>query len=115
ALVRQVAGADAVLFGGYGFGDEHLNRAFQNRLGRGGARPPILIVTRSSNTTDPMQFRQDPWSLTLSHSLAAPGRFFVNPNFPNSAPAISELIAGDGFELSSQHRVAIWHGGYVEA
>jgi hypothetical protein len=25
------------------------------------------------------------------------------------------LLDGDGFEVSPQHRVAIWHGGYVQA
>jgi hypothetical protein len=61
-----------------------------------------------------MEFRQDTWGLTLSHVLSATGPF-VNPKFPKSPPAISELLDGSGFEVSPQHRVAIWHGGYVES
>ena len=30
ALVRDVYEADAILIGGYGFGDEHVNRALRN-------------------------------------------------------------------------------------
>ncbi len=115
SLVRKVSRADAIIFGGYGFGDEHLNRAFQNHLGRGGIRPPILILTRSPEKTDPMQIRQDSGSLILSHALCAPGHFFVNPAHPAAAPVIPHLMERDGFEISPQHRVAIWHGGYVEA
>jgi hypothetical protein len=61
ALVRCVYKADAILIGGYGFGDEHVNRALQNRLERNGRRPPIMIFTWPPKV-DPMQLRQDTWS-----------------------------------------------------
>jgi hypothetical protein len=32
ALVRHVYEADAILIGGYGFADVHVNRALRNRL-----------------------------------------------------------------------------------
>lgn len=113
ALIRHVYEADAILIGGYGFGDEHINRALQNRLQGQGSRPPVMVLTWPPNV-DPTQFRRDGWSWPLSTSLHAPTDFFREPGH-SSTPFIPDLVRGGGFEVSIHHKVAIWHGGYIEA
>jgi SIR2-like domain len=112
ALIRRVYEADAILMGGYGFGDTHVNRALQNRLGTIGARPPVMVLTR---TTDhmPMEFRNDEWGHKLKLAVQASAQF----REPGHAapPDINELIAKNGFEVCSPQRVAIWHAGFIEA
>jgi hypothetical protein len=116
ALVRHVYEADSVLIGGYGFGDEHVNRALSNRLGRRVAsdRVPIMVLDRAGCRTDPMCFRSDDWSHNLIRTLDAPRDFFREPGH-TAAPVPHDLASRGGFEVSEQHRVAIWHGGFVEA
>jgi SIR2-like domain len=112
ALIRRVYEADAILIGGYGFGDAHVNRALLNRMRQPGQRPPALILTYSRNI-DPMAFRNDEWGRNLTISLYAPSGY-SEPGHA-SPPHVDELVARDGFEVSSIHKVAIWHGGFVEA
>ncbi|SFQ01615.1 SIR2-like domain-containing protein [Bradyrhizobium sp. Ghvi] len=112
ALIRRVYEADAILIGGYGFGDVHVNRALLNRMRQPGERPPALILTYSRNA-DPMEFRNDEWGRNVNISLHAPTGFH-EPGHA-SPPHIDELVARGGFEVSSVHKVAIWHGGFVEA
>jgi len=112
SLIRRAYEADAILIGGYGFGDTHVNRALQNRLGGMGTRPPVLVLTRTSDRT-PTEFRNDEWGHKLTLALQASSQY----REPGHAapPDIDELIAKNGFEVSSPHRVAIWHSGFVEA
>jgi len=112
ALIRRVYEADAILIGGYGFGDVHVNRALLNRMRQPGQRPLALILTHSRNTY-PMEFRNDEWGRNVNISLHAPTGFRAPGHA--SPPDIDELTACHGFEVSSIHKVAIWHGGFVEA
>lgn len=109
-LVRHVYEADAVLIGGYGFGDAHVNRVLQNRLKQldPDKRPPVMVLTRSESN-HPMKTRDDRWSRFLCTALATNGWFFPG------IPSISDLLERREFEVSLSHRVAIWHGGFVEA
>jgi len=115
SLIRHVRQADAILIGGYGFGDEHINRTLRNRLEVPADRAPVMVLTRSPARTDSMQFRvqDDLWAWELTRALAAGGDFFREPDHP-SPPLVGDLIARAGFEVSSDHRVAIWHSGFVE-
>jgi hypothetical protein len=114
ALVRHVYAADAVLVGGYGFGDVHVNRALRNRLAGTNTRPPAMILDYACATTDPMQFRNDLWAHELCETLGTSGDFFREPGH-SSPSGPSELAAKGSFEVSAPHRVALWHGGFVEA
>jgi len=113
AMVRHVHEADAILIGGYGFGDEHVNRALQNRLERAGNRPPVAVLTWSDNPEDPMQLRSSDWSYNLHRALHARNQFREPGS--SSVRSIEELKMREGFEVCSNDRVAIWHGGFVEA
>ncbi|HEV2160447.1 SIR2 family protein [Bradyrhizobium sp.] len=112
ALIRRVYEADAILIGGYGFGDMHVNRALQNRLEAKESRPPVAVLTWSPGA-DPMEFRSDEWGRKLAVTLHAPTPY-REPGH-TSPPHIADLISRGGFEVCSPHRVAIWHAGFLEA
>lgn len=114
ALVRHLYAADAILIGGYGFGDVHINRALRNRLAVPGVRPPVMVLDWASNLIDPMAFRADLWAYELSATLRTGGNFFLEPGH-SSPPVPFDLAAGRSFEVAALHRVAIWYGGFTEA
>ena len=114
ALVRHFYAADAILIGGYGFGDVHVNRALRNRLISPSARPPIMVLDHANDKTDAMSFRHDLWALELCATLNVSGDVWAEPGY--SSPAIpSELVTKRSFEVAGPHRVGIWHGGFIEA
>lgn len=114
ALVRHIYEADAILIGGYGFGDVHINRVLQNRYGSTTTRLPIMVLGLAGERTDPMKFRNDAWSRGLSTTLMAPADFFLEPGHP-SPPVPYDLGKRKSFEVSKLHRVALWHGGFTAA
>lgn len=121
SLVRHVHAADAILIGGYGFGDAHINFALRNRLsltlnGLLQDRPPVMVLTLADTTTPPMRRRDDLWARELGGSLCTgtQGHFFVEPGNP-SDPIPTELAKRGTFEVDAQHRVAVWYGGFTEA
>jgi hypothetical protein len=114
ALVRHVYAADAILIGGYGFSDVHINRALRNRLVIPGVRPPLLVLDRAGSKTDPIAFRQDFWAIELCAALNASANQFLEPGH-TSPPLPSELAERGAFEVSAPHRLAIWYGGFGEA
>lgn len=114
ALMRHIYEADAILIGGYGFGDIHINRVLHNRLASNTTRLPIMVLDFADCKTDPMTFRADAWSRELSNTLAAPGDFFFEPGHP-SPPNPLDLALQGSFEVSKEHRVALWYGGFASA
>jgi hypothetical protein len=113
ALVRHVYAADAILIGGYGFRDVHVNRALRNRLAIAGG-PPVMVLDRAGDNTDPMEGRQDTWALELCATLGANGYFFKEHG--TSLPRMpSELADNESFEVDAPHHVAIWYGGFTAA
>jgi len=114
ALVRHFYAADAILIGGYGFADVHINRALRNRLAIPGKRLPVLVLDHADCKTDPMELRYDSWAYELCAALNASGNCFVEPGH-TSPPIPSELAATGAFEISTPHRIAIWYGGFGEA
>jgi hypothetical protein len=113
-LVRHVYEADAILIGGYGFADVHVNRALHNRLAGLVAtdRPPVMVLTSADREADPMAFRDDLWAQQLCRTLST--NFFHGPG-QASPRKPSELAAGGAFEVAPLHRVALWHAGFENA
>ncbi len=122
SLIRHVHAADAILIGGYGFGDAHINFALRNRVSltqdglRIKDRPPVMVFTLADETTKPMRRRDDLWARELGVSLCTgtQGHFFLEPGNP-SDPIPAELAIRGTFEVDAQHRVAVWYGGFAEA
>jgi hypothetical protein len=114
ALVRHVYAADAILLGGYGFGDVHINRALRNRLATSGDRPPVMVLDHVGDTTDPMEFRHDLWTHGLCAALGAASKLFLEPG--HASPVVpAELAIRGSFEVARPHRVAVWYGGFIAA
>ena len=112
--MRHVYAADAILIGGYGFADVHINRALRNRLVIPGMKPPVLVLDRAGSKTGPMAFRQDFWANELCAALNASASHYLEPAHTPQL-LLSELAARGAFEVSAPHRVALWYGGFGEA
>lgn len=114
ALVRHLYAADAILIGGYGFADVHINRALRNRLVGPSTKIPVLVLDRAGSKTDPMAFREDFWANALCTALNTSSSHLLEPGHA-SPPLPSDLAARGAFEVSAPHRVALWYGGFGEA
>ncbi len=113
ALVRDAALADAIVIGGYGFTDAHVNRALRGPLLHALGRPPVLVLDWAGERTDPLDFREDRWSHALTQSLHAGGRWVGAGGGVPERPW--DLVAQGRCELSVPHRVALWYGGFTGA
>jgi hypothetical protein len=116
SLVRHAYEADAIVLGGYGFGDLHLNTAIRNRMTGVPGRPPVLVLSKADDPTEPLQWRNDEWAIGLASTLSANTHSFAMPG--HSAPsAIDEINAADSFEVSpnSDPPVAVWYKGFETA
>jgi hypothetical protein len=109
SLVRHAHEADAILIGGYGFGDTHVNRALLSRATSPEVRPPVLILERTSSNQQSTGFRNDGWTRRITKTLAiSPGSF--QPVIPGT---IARLLGERLFEVAAGH-TAIWHNGFLE-
>ncbi|MBB3747196.1 hypothetical protein FHX10_006752 [Rhizobium sp. BK591] len=113
ALTRDIALADAIMIGGYGFGDTHVNRALCCALALSRARPPVLVLDWAGPQTEPMDVRQDAWARELRQALFASSPFVGAGTSVIEMPAV--LAEQGRCEVSSAHRVAIWYGGFGDA
>jgi hypothetical protein len=110
SLVRHVHEADAILIAGYGFGDVHVNSALENRcsLFDQSRRPRIIILEKTKLSGAPIGCREDEWkAIQLKRALST--------SFGISNQTIEQMMRENYFEYDLQNRVAIWHGGFIEA
>jgi len=114
ALARHVYEADAILIGGYGFADEHVNRALQNRF-ETMSRPPVIVLDKAPDCAGPMSVRKDLWTSQLTRALDSPKDSFAEPGNPQFYSIPRQLVEKGAFEVSHSLRVALWHGGFLEA
>jgi hypothetical protein len=113
ALVRHAYQADAILIGGYGFGDEHVNRALENRLKRQGPRPAILVLSWAKVGEDSIEASVDSWGRHVTSLFGANSDFFEPGT--HSPPSVRDLQIRKSFEVNHDARVAIWYGGFSAA
>lgn len=118
SLVRHSFEADAILIGGYGFSDMHINFVLRNRLASTLTFPPIMILDWASPSAavDPIAFRQDEWTANIGSTIPVNLSEFRAPGHAAPVPA-NEISADDSFEISrlSDPPVAIWYGGFEGA
>jgi hypothetical protein len=111
SLVRDIHRADAILIGGYGFGDVHVNRALNSRVARHGARPPVFILDRRSFRMLPTSSDRR-WATKLCAALRTDQSFFVE----DRSSIFRRADTGEGtFMVNEKHPVALWDGGFSEA
>jgi hypothetical protein len=111
SLIRHAHEADAFLIAGYGFGDVHVNRALQNRCSlfpfEQSRRPRVVVLEKTDPRVPPTGFRYDLWEVQVQPALST--------GFWAATKSIEQIVKENGFEYDLQKRVAIWHGGFVEA
>jgi SIR2-like protein len=112
ALLRHVHEADAIIIGGYGFRDEHVDRALRSRMRSGAIRPRVMILERKDDDEAPLISREDSWSWRLMKPLDI-GRHEFRPNF-HVLLRLKELKDAGGFEVAD-YRAAVWNNGFTEA
>jgi hypothetical protein len=114
SLIRHAHEADAVLIGGYGFGDVHVNRALSARFALSRrmsvARPRAAVLAKTEPQLRQTGLRQDVWAYELTHALDTRFQTFKTPE-----AAARAVVVGDDFETDLSGGVAVWHGGYLEA
>lgn len=119
ALTRHAYQADAILVGGYGFADPHINSVLNSMLRSNacsGHRPPVLVLTRNVDGP-PTAKRHDAWGISLGHTLRVGTVTFRAPEYFKQTQwtELPEKIDRAGFERSLAVPVAIWNGGFLSA
>jgi hypothetical protein len=97
ALVRHLYDADAILIGGYGFADIHVNRALTHRLSVA-ERPPVMILDKRE--VGALRVANEPWKTGACSALLTDG---------------NTTRLGEYIDLDTVHRVALWRGGFIAA
>jgi hypothetical protein len=115
-LDRLVSGCDAALFTGYGFGDPHLNIAFDRF--RDGRRRPIVIIgfapkgTMTLSGADP----DNPIARAATHTLHTDVGLmtWLGHRHPHG---VDDLLDAREFEISSDPAtpLSVWYNGMLEA
>lgn len=119
SLVRHIHEADAVLIAGYGFGDAHVNRALRNRFElkhlepEGG--PAVVVIEKSDPARGSIanQQRFDFRARGLTGSLKC--NFDQNMRQLGNTMSAEYFIQNNELETDVMNRVAVWHGGFLEA
>jgi len=118
-LPRHAYEADAILIGGYGFGDSHISSALTNALrSKAGSvdRPPIIVLGYDKDKR-PFATRNDAWANAMSKILRVSACAVRAPSH-HSVEQWTQLIGGvvDGeFEQLREQPFAIWNDGFVSA
>lgn len=116
-LPRHVHEADAILIGGYGFGDSHVNSVLRNVLrARRGHRPPVLVLDYDSKFRTTAK-RYDAWATAMSGALRVPIRTFRSPRERTQEQwtELPDTVPEGEFERSLNVPVAIWNQGFTAA
>lgn len=118
-LPRHAHEANAILIGGYGFGDSHINSILRNALrakANRGKRPPVLVLDFNPGR-QPFAHRVDAWSLALRTALRVPTQSFRIPaqRSERHYTRLPAKLPPRAFERSNRAPVAIWNGGFTAA
>ena len=119
SLPRHAYEADAIIIGGYGFSDHHINSVLSHAIrskANGPARPPVLVLSHSTDRL-PMAKRSGPWTYAMGQTLRAAPQRFRTPQH-RSIDQWSELpdsVRAGEFEQSLDVPVAVWSDGFVSS
>lgn len=112
-LDEMVENADAFLFFGYGFNDQHLNHCFK-RIRKPNMPRPVVIIDWACDCTEALNDRQDLWSHNLLHTIHFPR---MSTRGHSDTPMVLELKEEKLFEVSTDSALplSVWYGGFLEA
>lgn len=114
-FIRKINYAEIILFIGYGFNDNHVNRIINKSLIKNRKRP-VIVIKRCKKREDPMQFRADEYSHHLQTTI--PANYKEMSELGNfTAPIPEDLAKSKKFEISNEtdYPFAIWYSGTEEA
>lgn len=113
---EMVNKADALLFMGYGFNDQHLNKSLHS-IRDGEVKKSIVILDWADDNQEAMQWRHDEWSSNVCHTIYVNAHDMATHQYKNIAPDISDLKLKKEFEVSNNpdYPLSIWYGGFLEA
>ena len=115
-LDRLIYEADAILFIGYGFADQHLNKAFQFiRYDKTKTRK-VGVLDYASDKEDGISWRHDGWSLGIFTTVPFNGFEMAARKFAERHPAVY-FKRHNTFEKSynPEYPLAIWYNGLLPA
>jgi hypothetical protein len=113
-LVRKSYLADALLFIGYGFGDNHLNSTFNfNRFD--GRRRPVVVIDYSDKEESGLSSRYDAWAGKLFQAI--PGNIFDMRPSKGLSRSVAYYRIHKIFERSSNPDLplSVWYDGLMSA
>lgn len=120
-LSRHMHEAHAVLIGGYGFGDAHINSVLANALrsrATGGAGPRVLVLDHDKKRLR-IATTASHWATTMAQTLGVPRTAFRDPPFrtQNQLSELPEAVTPGEFEQVPDlyPQVAVWNGGFNAA
>jgi hypothetical protein len=117
-LPRHVMEADAILIGGYGFSDDHINAVIGSVMRGRGRPPPVMVLARENpiDAPEPLSMKTGFWSIDLGRVLAVdPTKFACNgTHYTHWNPPPSDLPHAR-FEKHIDQPVAVWLGGFDSA
>ncbi len=118
-LIRHAHAADAIVIGGYGFGDSHINAVLKTVMQAKSSaheRPPVLVIDQETNARA-IAKRNDRWSSGLSRALHISAQSFRcrSERTRQSCRDLPDQVPAGEFEQSSQAPVAIWNQGFTSA
>lgn len=108
--------ANAFLFMGYGFTDQHLNNSF-HLIRSGDLKKPVVVIDFASDDQDPLQLRNDEWSRNFFKAIPYNAREMATRLYKYAPPDIADLKSSGEFEVSTnpKYPLSIWYGGFIEA
>ncbi|MFG1379131.1 hypothetical protein [Xanthobacter autotrophicus] len=117
-LDRLAVGCDAVLVMGYGFGDIHLNMAFEHF--RNGRRRPAVVIDYapdSARTAGGIEWNEIHRTVTSAMGVLDTRQKSMRWLGHEAPGTVRDLKKLKAFELSSDPEtpMAIWYGGMVAA
>jgi hypothetical protein len=123
-LPRHVYEADAILIGGYGFGDPHVNSILKNTLRAkavGSMRPPVLILDHDEEARPLAKRGGEPWAFGLKDTLRVSHVTFRDKchrsekHWTNLPAKISPGEFEQPIERDHPIPVAVWSWGFLAA
>lgn len=122
SLVRHMHDADALMIGGYGFGDPHINSILENAIrarAKGPGRPPIVVLDWNADHRPTAKRVGDQWVAAMRHALRVPPSSFRDAKHRAETQAMNlpDRVTPGEFEESVQGKyavpVSIWNQGFV--
>lgn len=123
-LPRHVYEADAIMIGGYGFGDPHVNSILKNALRSkavGSKRPPVLILGHDEKARPLAKRGADSWPAALKKTLRVSHLSFRDRHHRTEKDwlKLPDRISPNEFEqpIERDHPipVAVWSWGFLAA